>query len=161
MSDLNLPSLKPDTYTGELFINGVSMHTYGWNVLDLRLLWVGQALRGTDRVLPGVRGVLPFRRRKTVFQAPLPMLITGTSDMFGGPPVSGVQEQLQANIEYLKTNVLEPTNVGDGTLPADLFMPDGTQLEADVHVLGFTPAQWHPYHVGGILDLSIPSGGFS
>ena len=109
--------------------------------------------------------MIPYRRRLTVTEHTLAMWIIGDTDRTGAPQ-SDAWDGLQANIEYLRTNVVDPTNTGDGTRAATLLMPNGATRTANVHVTGmriqgvdaddgvFTA-------VNAVLMLSIPRGRFA
>jgi hypothetical protein len=155
------------TVEGNLTLNGVPMKTRAWTCPDLTPLWLPPAVRGTDRLIPGAAGVLPFRRRKTVTQYALDFRISGISDM-DGVMVAGTGngpeefEQLEFNLHYLRQNVIDPRIVpnADGTVPGVLTMPSGDIRTANVHVLGFTVNARVAHVLQGVLDISIPAGGF-
>jgi hypothetical protein len=155
------------TVEGNLTLNGVPMKTRAWTCPDLTPLWLPTAVRGSDRLIPGSPGVIPFRRRKTVTQYALDFRISGISDM-NGEIVAGTGngpeefEQLEYNLDYLRQNVIDPRIVpnADGTVPGVLTMPSGAIRTADVHVLGFTVNARVSHVLQGVLDISIPTGGF-
>lgn len=76
----------------------------------------------------------------------------------------GVEEfsQLEWNLDYLRQNLLDPEASPNlnGTVEGVLTMPSGALRYADVHVLGFTPTIRVAHVIQGVLDISIPSGGF-
>lgn len=159
------------TVEGNLTLNGVPMKTRAWTCPDLTPLWLPSAVRGRDRIIPGATGVLPYRRRKTVTQYALDFRVAGISDMHG-VVVTGTGsatgngpeefEQLEYNLNYLRQNVIDPRispNL-DGTVPGVLTMPSGAIRTADVHVLGFTVNVRVAHVIQGVLDISIPAGGF-
>lgn len=157
------------TVEGNLTLNGVPMKTKAWTCPDLTPLWLPAAVRGQDRILPGATGVIPHRRRKTVTQYALDFRIAGIADMAGVAPVGGPDavgpeefEQLEWNLTYLRTYVIDPRTSPnlDGTVPGVLTMPSGAERTADVHVLGFTVNARVAHVLQGVLDISIPSGGF-
>lgn len=155
------------TVDGNLTLNGVPMKTRAWTCPDLTPLWMSPAIRGTDRILPGALGVIPHRRRKTVTQYSLDFRVAGISDMDGViTPGSGNGsaefQQLEYNMQYLRQYVLDPRTSPnlDGTVPGVLTMPSGQIRTADVHVLGFTVNTRVSHVLQGVLDISIPSGGF-
>lgn len=160
--------ITPTLFVGTLSIDGVLLHTPAWDLPDLGELWFPAAVRGSDRVISGLTGVLPYQRRATVTTRSLRMIITGVVDREGayytgsGDIRVDHQRGLQANIAYLRANVVDPTNVGDGTRTASLTLPgaaeDDDPITAPVHVLGLTPGA----KLGPIqrctLDLSFPEG---
>lgn len=142
---------------GTLSIDGVEMQRAAWYV-ELSPLWRTPDVRGGDRILPGVTGVRPYRRRRTVSRYSLPMIVTGQYDRFGlvtPDPEAG----LAANLAYLNANVLLPTNVGDGTRSATWVPPGQPAVVVDVHVLGISDPGFSP---GALmrttLELSVPRG---
>lgn len=144
---------------GQFVINGVDMITPAWEVVDLTSLWLTPRVRGSDRLIPGINGVRPFKRRTTVTEHNLPFVVVGGFDQAGvalADPWAG----LQANIDYLRLNVVDPTGVTDGTRVATLTMPSGAVRTADIHVLGMTPGERVKWIAKFTLDISIPAGGF-
>lgn len=158
-----MAGLNFTTFTGALTIGTTSMHCAAWDILDLRALWLPSAVRGADRLIPGAAGVRPKRRRRTVTTHSLPFLISGLADATGVGACSEADRvrQLEVNVYALRSAVLDPTNVGDGTRAATLVLPSGATLTADIHVLGFTEAAVSPDSLFGTLDISIPSGVFA
>lgn len=159
------------TVEGNLTLNGVPMKTHAWTCPDLTPLWMPTAIRGQDRIIPGAAGVIPHRRRKTVTVYSLDFRVAGISDMHGAIVTgagsatgNGPEEfaQLEYNLNYLRQNVIDPrtTPNPDGTVPGVLTMPSGATRTANVHVLGFTVNVRVSHILQGVLDISIPSGGF-
>ena len=154
---------EPSTAVGELTISGVSMHTYGWNVLDVRSLWVEVAVRGQDRLVPGVSGLRPKRRRITATPHSLPMVISGLHTPVGTEITDPVERlaQFQDNLDYLMTNIVAEVPTVAGTRAATLTMPSGGTRTANIHVLSITPGTWTPAVLRCTLDISIPAGKFT
>lgn len=146
--------------SGSLEINGISMHTSAWTVVDVTVLWMGADIRGADRILPTTPGVIPYRRRMTVTRHSLPMVIVGHVDQ-AGLPYADPWEGLETNIDYLRAWIVDPTNSGDGTLPASLTMPSGAVRTADIHVLGLNLGIVSRARMRATLDISIPEGVFA
>ncbi len=142
---------------GTLSIAGVAMQCPAWYV-ELSPLWRTPEVRGADRILPGVSGVRPYRRRVTVSRYSLPMVITGQYDRFGAV-TADAEDGLAANLAYLMGAVLLPTNTGDGTRSAVFVPPGRSAVTADVHVLGISDPG---FTVGALLrttlELSVPGG---
>ena len=155
------------TVEGNLTLNGVPMKTRAWTCPDLTPLWMPATLRGGDVLIPGVAGVIPNRRRKTVTQFALDFRVSGMSDMNGvittgtgnGPAEF---KQLESNLDYLRQNVIDPRTSPnpDGTVQGVLTMPTGDVRYAYVHVLGFEVNARVAHVLQGVLTISIPSGGF-
>jgi hypothetical protein len=154
---------EPSIAVGELVISGVSMHTYGWNVLDVRGLWVTVAVRGQDRLVPGVSGLRAKRRRITATTHSLPMVISGLHTPGGTDITDPVARlaQFQDNLDYLMDNVVDEVATPAGTRSAVLSMPSGGTRTANIHVLGITPGTWTPAVLRCTLDISIPGGRFT
>jgi hypothetical protein len=154
---------EPSTAMGTLTISGVNMHTYGWNVLDVRDLWTVVAVRGQDRLVPGVSGLRAKRRRITATTHSLPMVISGLHTPAGievtDPDARIIQ--FQDNLDYLMTNVVAPVATTAGTRAASLTMPSGGTRTANIHVLSITPGTWTPAVLRCTLDISIPGGKFT
>lgn len=165
-----MPGLKTSTAGGLLTINSVSLNTPAWIITNLVDLQLGAELRGQDRIIPHAAGVVPYPRRFTVTERHLPMLISGDVDRFGTQQ-SNVHQGLQANLTYLRTNVLDPPNTTTSLRAAVLTLPTGATRAANVHVLGLDIGdQYFGQHVmrGGqgyvlraVLRLSIPAGVFA
>jgi hypothetical protein len=146
--------------SGSLEINGVPLHTPAWTVIDVTRLWMGADIRGQDRILPTTPGVIPYRRRMTVTRYSLPMVIIGHVDM-SGTPNTDIWEGLEYNIDFLRAWIVDPTNAGDGTLPASLTMPSGLVRTADVHVLGLNLGIVSRARMRATLEISLPQGVFA
>lgn len=161
MSDVTIDIGTRWSTGGRLTIGGVLLHVENaWNVKDCRDLWRPAAVRGQDIVVPHAVGTMAVRRRRTVTVLSLPFVIGGFADRFGvrAYGLEALTEQFEANMDYLRANVLDPTNAGDGTRSATLQMPSGANRTGDLHVLGLTPATWWDFGMTGTLDLSIPDG---
>jgi hypothetical protein len=141
-----------------LEIDGISLDTNAWRITDLRPLYGAADVRGQDRLLPGVAGVVPYRRRRTVSMRALELAIFGDYDTDDEPTVGDFAAQCDANIAYLRANVADPTNVGDGTRTAVLHRADLSFESGQVHVVDFTFARGGPDWAVFTLGLSIPDG---
>lgn len=151
-----MPTVIRDEY---LEINSIPLATPAWEILDLSELLNGPDIRGADRRLPGVAGVIPNKRRVDVSVRSLPMLIYGDYDQ-EGDEYDNPHAGLVANLAYLRDNLLLPTGTGDGTLPATLHLLEVT-MTADVHVLSpLATGMLTGYEMRATLDISIPGGYF-
>lgn len=155
-----MTALEHTGCTGTLSIDGVLLNGPAWDLPDLTALWFEFDVRGDDRLLPGSDGVLPYRRRVTVTQHALPMIVTGAVDRFG-EPYADAWVGMETNVAYLLTNVVLPTNVGDGTRSATLTLPSGATRTANVHVLRLAKGLVLGGRLRATLDLSIPNGRFT
>lgn len=146
------------THAEYLAINAVPLATPAWVITDLTPLWEGAEVRGDDRLLPGVAGVKKYRRRATVTRKALPMLVFGQFDQDGNA-YADPRAGLWTNIAYLRTNVVDPTNIGDGTREAVLHGPGGVTVSGDVHVI--SPLKLTilgTITMRAVLEISIPGG---
>lgn len=154
-----MPALTWNSAAGDLTIGGVSMNTPAWKVLNLAVLWQPAAQRGQDRLVPSATGVRKFQRRATVTEHDLELLIVGSHTRTGSTNAD-LFEGLQANVDYLITNVVNPTGTSDGTRSAVLTMPDGTTRTEPVHVTGmqFGETAGNGAYLKAVLSISVPSG---
>lgn len=145
---------------GTLTINGVLMHCPAWNVIRLVPLWLTPSVRGgPNRPIPGIAGRVAYRRRIDETVHSLPMMVSGLRDRTGAinaNPWAG----LEANIAYLRANVVDPTNATDGTRAATLVMPSGATRTANIQVIGMTEGNVVMYVQKFTLDVIIPAGAF-
>lgn len=124
--------IRACTTIGELTINDVSMHIDGaWNILNVQVLWIGNAVRAGNTIVAYDRGrlALPYRVDEASYQ--LQMVIDGTYDWLGNP-YSDPWIGLETNVEYLWDNVFIPPDAPTATYPATLEMPSGEVRVADV-----------------------------
>lgn len=149
--------------TGVLIIGGIVMNGPAWDISDLTDLWFTADVRGDDRILPGVAGVIPYRRRTTVTRHDLTILVIGDVDATGAPH-SDSYIGLETNISSLYTNVVTPTNTGDGTRAASLVLPSGATRTANIHILGLVKQRQflsdYQSALEATLQISIPAGRF-
>jgi hypothetical protein len=166
--------LVQNSIEGTLTIDGISMNpgNGAWGVFGdergeggLVRLWVEFDVRGEDRILPSVTGVIAYQRRITVTRKDLRLLVVGDVNGISGLPVLDSRIGLQDNLQYLRSNVFDPVDSNTGTRPATLTLPDGGELFADIHVLGVKTQTYHLSECGsiwvGTLQISIPGGRFS
>lgn len=148
--------------TGILTIGSTALNCVAWDITDLTELWHVIEQRGTNRVLPGAGGVIPYAPRETETRIDLTIVVTGSHGPTGTPfgnPITG----LATNIATLMTNVVNPTNTTDGTRAASLTVPGLSTRTTTLHVKGLRknrmlidPSQldalWE-----GTLQLSLPT----
>lgn len=168
-----MAGIEFDTHTGELFVNGVTMHCAAWNVIDLTRLYLPSEQRGADRLIVGVRGLRPYQNKDAETSYRFPMVLSGEADRLGvsweDNALASPFAQLKSNIDYLSTNVLA-IGAGDGTQPATLNLPDGDVRTADINRVGITQgatfygtnARTGVVGVGqtATFDFTIPDGEF-
>lgn len=158
---------------GSMTIDGIAMNNaFGaWGIIgDERgqggylPLWADFDVRGKDRILPTAVGVIAYPRRVTATRRDFRLIVVGDVDRLGAPntdPIAG----LQANLEYLRTNVIAPVATTTGTRAAVLTMPSTATRSADIHVLGVVTQSYNLASCGaiwiGTLQISIPSGRFT
>lgn len=151
--------------TGTLTIGSTLLNCPAWDIPDLTTLWIEAAQRGQDRLLPGTAGVIPYRRRLTVTEHTLAMVIAGNSTP-AGVLVANAWQGLEANVELLRVGIVDPTNVGDGTRLATLTLPTGATRTAYVHVTGMRVSSAEGADgvfsvLNAALTISIPTGRFA
>lgn len=114
------------TAGGALTIGGVAMFCPAWKVINLQDLWTAAEQRGRDVVIPGASGVRPRRRRDTVTERTLRMLIVGDVDRTGAAS--------STKLSGLGANILFTSGALTGTVSAD-----GVLDAVDIEVTGVTP----------------------
>lgn len=140
-----------------LEIDGTPLATPAWHVADGGLLPLiqGPDVRGTDRVIP-LGPAVPYRRRPTVTKRAIPLVIFGVFDLEGVAHPSEA-EGLVANVDYLRANVSDPTELGDGTRTATLHLLGGTRT-GPVHVESLELGGDGETSIRAVLTLSLPNG---
>jgi hypothetical protein len=162
--------LTPPDCMGDLEIDGVPMLGPAWTLTDLTPLWGQVDVRGSDLILPMASGRRANQRRIDATEHSLQLIICGETDQDGDlwpNPWIGLEE----NLAFLRTNVVDPTGVGNGTLPAVLTMPSGDTRTADIHVLDLRQGAVDAGTSGlsgnsttafyATLEISIPAGRFT
>jgi hypothetical protein len=157
--------------TGQLWIGDgdmveTPMNTTAWDITNLTPLWAEFSVRGQDRRLPGVNGVIPYRRRFDITEHDLQMVIIGDADMNGNAN-SNAWIGLEENITFLREFVIDPPNPpgATGQKSARLVMPSGEERFANIHVLGLRLSETqgigeeHAFCLAA-LKISIPQGVF-
>lgn len=143
---------------GSLTINGVSMSTPAWKILDLAPLWFPPDVRGGNVVIPGVAGRHAYPRRVDETTYRLPMLVYHGYDRTGSTyadPSNG----LQTNVAYLYTNVVAPT-IGT-TVAAVLTLPSGSTQGANVQVQLEMSDHYGNSATKAVLHVTVPAGRFA
>jgi hypothetical protein len=149
----------PCSVSGILVIDGINLSTGpAFYTPDLLDLWgTGFDTRGKDRVVPGRVGVMAYRRRPTVSQHSVGLIISGY-DAWDGTPRISTMLNLEANIARLRDNLVLPPGTAQGVRSAVLTMPSGAVRSGPVHVLkldlGKVSAGW----LLATLAVSIPGG---
>ncbi len=143
---------------GTLQINGLSLHTYAWNIIDVRPLCVPQALRGNDVVIPGTLGQRAYPRRIDAANHSLPLYFTGDCNA-GGTAYADRTVGHHTNMGTLLGTLLVPpagaTLAGTITLPGTL----GT-IQAAVHVNELEFVNHHQSVDDFLLHVTLPDGYF-
>lgn len=159
-----MPALVDYACQGELTIDGVSLNTPAWSVVDLSPLWASFDTRGQNRLIPGAQGVLAYRKRITERDHSLAIVIIGDVDENGDAHADPV-EGLEFNLDTLLAALLPDS---DASKPAVLTLPSGTTRNAEVQVEGFEvvrseiDAENHQYAaLEGVINMTIPLGVFA
>jgi hypothetical protein len=156
---------------GNMTIGGIDMNRPAFAIMgDERgeggfvQLWADFDVRGEDRLLPSATGVIAYPRRMTVRRMDFRLLVVGDVNQAGAPVVD-TKAGLEANLEYIRANVLAPVVSATGTRTAVLTMPSGATRSADIHVLGVVTQSYGFGACGaiwvGTLQISIPAGRFA
>lgn len=156
MSDQGVIDCRP--CNGELEIDGISLHTPAWCITDCIQLWLPNATRGQNVIIPGANGKRAYPMRRDEANYSLPMAITGYVDEFGdryADPWDG----LQYNIAFLYANLVDVT-IYANTLPATLTMPDLSVRTAEVQIRGLNLGDQPAPLRRATLELVVPSGRF-
>lgn len=149
--------------TGTLTISGVSLNRLAWDIPNLTSLWYQHAVRGQSKTMTGLLGRRSFPVRVDEAVHDLYFVVNGDFDQAGAAtadPLVG----LQANLDYLWTNVLQPITSGDGTRPATLLMPSGATRSADVRTSPLVPVGedvTDTRFAEFTLTVTIPGGRFT
>lgn len=166
--------LQNTTNDGTLTISGISMNPANgaWGVFGDRRgegglvkLWADFDVRGGDRLLPGVTGVIAYPRRMTVTRKDLSLWIVG--DVIGQTGVAAPDSKvgLATNVEYIRANILAPVVSSTGTRAASITVPGFPDRTADIHVLGMVTQEYMMLECGAALratlQISIPGGRFA
>lgn len=143
------------------------MNCPAWDISDLTPLLIEYSVRGDDRRVPGVTGVVPYRRRYDATEHALQMWITGDVDKDGNIN-SDAKKGLQTNLQYLRSTIVNPDIPNgmptNGTRLAQLTTPLGAVMSAYIHVLGLRTsdlmiADDHAW-VNAVLQVNVPGGVF-
>lgn len=119
-------------------------------------LWVGPDVRGSSSLIPRRSGRKPRIRRGDESKRILALTING---LWGMDDVAATDARvtLQANIDYVRANVTDPTEVGDGTRTAVLHLPTGTRT-GPIIVESLDLGPKGPIAVRAALTLILPDG---
>lgn len=139
----------------------VPLCTPAYVLTDISPLLGSGDVRGSDRILPGVPGVKPYPRRRTVTEYSLDLFVDGSFDDDGShnaDPRTAVYDHL----EYLIGELVDPPAGADGTRAGTLHLPDGSTRTADVTVVGIdVTATVGPASLRCVLVLSLSDGRFA
>src|SRR5688572_17785921 len=108
--------------TGELVIDGTSLHTHAWNAPSLLSLWATFDVAGDDMPFPHVGGARPYARVPVPTEHSIRLVFAGECDPDGAPH-SDPWEGLYANVAELRDAIVLPPGDERGTLDAVLTLP--------------------------------------
>lgn len=145
---------------GTLEIDTISLHTPAWTLTEQSVLrlWIPNAVRGSNVVIPGAAGARPYPRRRDQAVYTMELVICGEVDEDGEAHTT-IYEGLQANIAALQAGLFEPPE--EATRSAELTMPDSTVLEAEVQVGPLILGEKFLDLVRATFDLTVPAGVFT
>lgn len=149
--------------TYRLIVNGVSLETRAWFVPTGGYddLLASPAVRGRDQVMPGARGVRPYRREVTQTPVSVSLIVAGECDPAGTPYDLPLIEGLMTNRDLLRYELgLSADQVGRaGTVPARFERGSLPAWEGEVTVVGLYDWVTLAEDTGSCrLDLLIPAG---
>lgn len=132
-----------------------------WCMYDLSPLLSDEAVRGSDRLMPGAEGRRPKRRRYDVTKRLLPVVFTGFVDDTGMPVG---RDDAPAQLELTLLGFQQSLNVGpfrvpqtgDGTLAVEWTLNSGATLATDVHVVNLRERRTGWGIWDGDVELSMP-----
>lgn len=150
------------TRTGTLTINSVSMHVNGaWTITDLHELWLPNAERAGNVIIPGATGQRAYPWRTDASEYLLIMGIAGERNVSGVPYADQIVG-LMTNVEYLRANVLVPPTAPTATYSATLTLPGGgTPRTANVQPIHLDIGKRIGPNISAILTLVVPAGRFA
>ena len=129
------------------------------SIVDISQLLDDPDQRGSDRTIPNVAGVVPYRRAITSTQVNLEVIVRGIEDADGSLH-SDVRTGLALNRARIR-QYTRPVDSTDGTRIATLAWQALPELATRVHVLGLQAAGATSDMQRGVLRLSFPDGLFS
>lgn len=148
------------TIIERLVIDGWDSETPAWTVVDYTPLKEPADQRGSNLLIPGAVGVKALPRRNTVTVKQLPMHIFGDTGWLGDHYTDGF-DGLQANIDEIIDQIVEPPGTSDGTRLATWYVPDGTVRTASVHVTALPLTRVSPIMARAVLKLELVGGRFT
>src|SRR5688500_16805852 len=145
-------SLLTDEY---LSIESIDFATHAYWIESLAPLFNVTKV-GTDRDLPGLPGVRPYRRKTTRLSVSLVVHVIGDVDV-DGVPSTDPRATLYEHLRAIEAAVLVDVATVPGTLTAVWSEPSGERT-AEVTVEGWTVRPDGYASATCTLDLSIPNG---
>lgn len=143
---------------GSLTINSVSLTSTRFMARNLAVLHGLGQLRGSDRVIPGVAGVVPLRRRTTATRYDLELYVCGDDDG-AGLPFTDVQAGLVSNLNVVINSIADPPTPPTVTRSAVWTPYNSAPKTFDVVVEGFTiGAAVNESTVRTVLSIMLPGG---
>ena len=161
------------TQEGTLSLDGISLqNTFGaWGIIPnkgrggLIPLWTDFAVRGQNRILPSVTGVIMYEHRVTETEYDLRLAVTGDVDGQTGLSNTDAVQGLEVNLDYLTTNVILPPGNSTGTRAGVLIKPSGETLTASVQVMYTKVEDYLLQECASLwiamLHIRLPEGRFS
>lgn len=127
---------------------------------DISPLLSSAKARGSDRKIPGVHGVLPYPRRRTVTEYSLDLFVDGAFNDNGGETVDP-RQSVYDHMDLLNDELVQPPSAANGTRLGTIVEPAGTTRRASVHVVEITVNSYAgPSALNCSLVISLPYGRF-
>jgi hypothetical protein len=138
-----------------------------WIMLEnLEVLIGSSTIKGSDRGIPHGAFVRPRPRRTTATRVNLNLTITGQVDR-AGAPASDVQAQLVDNLDYFRTQCVDPPDAGGlnvtaatGTRSATIALAGSVSDTKVVHTGPLRLARFGDFALLCTLETSWPHGLF-
>jgi hypothetical protein len=152
------------TATGELEINGISLHMApAWCTSTLLNLWMTADVKGAGFVeQPDAHGGWAYRQLDAVTKRTMPLALSGRY-AWNGDEYDDEWTGLQTNVNYLRENLFDMRDGSGLSVPsweATLTMPDGEERFATVRVGNWQFGENVQAVTKTSFDLTIISGSF-
>jgi len=161
------------TQEGNLSLDGINLqNSFGaWGIIPekgkggLIQLWTDFEVRGQNRILPSVTGVIMYEHRITESEFDLRLVVTGDINGQTGATFTDAIQGLETNLAYLETNMIAPPGNATGTRAGILTMPSGATRTTSVQVMHTKVQEYLLQECAAgwiaMLHIRLPEGRFS